>query len=460
LQLFNSLVLFSLTFVALSSKIVIVTVQETEEVEVRVTSFVHPSHMISYLLDDPVHGFVKVSKEQCYDFKDQARQTLLTSQVQAPEPSYSSNTTRIQLNVTGIGQVQQITLPIDLVIAIDSSGSMEENDPNPDNTRLTAAGKLVDMLSPERGDQSGVVSWDDDIDFASALTSNSTVTKMNILNIDSSGDTDIDIGLNAAISILDANMRDNESSSSKAIIFLSDFDEGYTPSGNIGSPIDPAKSKGYRIFTIGLNIENGTRREAYLKDIATSSGGQYYFSHSAENLQAAFENISQTMVTNTEAANVNVTEVIHNYITINQSSFSIEPTSIQRNLKNNQTIIKWENISQHVGNNDSKLSADEIFSVNFSAGMSPNMRWERNVTLPVRSTGESIVEYIDLGGNVKTVNISQTYINLTSDICPEPLNEHVNGNILRILKNAVVAQTNATRALEDILLKLGQERRI
>jgi Ca-activated chloride channel family protein len=416
--------------------------------------------MMRYLLDDPVHGFVKVSKEQCYNSMDQAGQTPLTSQVQASEPSYSSNSTRIQLNVTGSRQVQNITMPIDLVIAIDSSGSMEENDPNPNYTRLNATGKLVDMLSLERGDQSGVVSWDDDIDFASALTPNSTVTKMNILNIDSSGDTDLDTGLNAAVAILDANTRENKSSSSKAIIILSDFDERYTPSGNIGSPVDFARSKGYRIFTIGLNIENGTRQEASLKDIATSSGGQYYFSHSTENLQAAFENISQSMVTNTEPANVNVTEVIHNHITVNQSSFSVEPTSIQRNLKNNQTIIKWENISQHVGNNDSKLSADEIFSVNFSASMLPNIRSERNVTLPVRSTGESIVEYTDLGGNVKTANISQNYINLTSHICPESPNGHVSGNISRILKDAVIAQTNATRVLEDILLKLVHEQRI
>jgi hypothetical protein len=435
---------------------VIINAQTAEEIEVRVTSAAEPDDVMSYLLDDPEHGFVEVSREQCYEFKDQAGQTLLPSQVQAPESTQTSNITRIQLNITGIGQVQQITLPIDVVIAVDSSGSMKDNDH--DNIRLTAAEAFVNMLSPKRGDQSGIVSWDDDIDFASALTSNSTVTKMNILNIDSSGDTDLDRGLNAAVSILDANTRENKSSSSKAIIFLSDFDEGYTPSGDIGSPVDSAKTKGYRIFTIGLNIENGTRQEASLKDIATLSGGQYYFSHSTENLQAAFENITKTTPSNVEPANVNVTEVIHNYITINERSFGIEPTSIQRNLRNNQTIIKWENISQHVGNNDSRLSADEIFSVNFSASMFPNMIWERNVTLPVRSSGESIVEYTGAGGNVQTVNISQSYINLISHICPEPPNGHENGNILRILKNAVVAQTNATRVLEDILLKLAQER--
>jgi Mg-chelatase subunit ChlD len=460
LQLFLSLVLLLLIFAALPSKTVIVNAQATEEVNVSVTSAVHPSHMMNYLLDVPIHGLIKVNKEQCYNSKDQAWQTPLRSQVQPSEPSYSSNFATVQLNVAGSTHIQNITMPIDLVIAIDSSGSMEENDPNPNYTRITAAGKLVDMLSLERGDQSGVVSWDDDVDFASALTSNSTVTKMNILNIDSSGDTDLDTGLNAAVSILDANTRENKSSSSRAILILSDFDERYTPSGDIGSPVDSAKSKGYRIFTIGLNIEKGSRQEESLRDIATSSGGQYYFSHSEENMQAAYENISQSIVTNAEPANVNVTEVIHNYITINETGFSIEPTSIQRNLRNNQTIIRWENISQHVGNNDGKLSADEIFSVNFSASIFPNIIWERNVTLPVRILGESMVEYTGARWNVQTINISQTYINLTSYVCPElPIGDE-NGNILRILKNAVVAQTNATRVLEDIVLKLEQGRRI
>jgi Mg-chelatase subunit ChlD len=402
---------------------VIINAQTAEEIEVRVTSSAEPDDVMSYLLDDPEHGFVEVSRELCYEFKDQAGQTLLPSQVQAPESTQTSNITRIQLNITGIGQVQQITLPIDVVIAVDSSGSMKDNDH--DNIRLTAAEAFVNMLSPKRGDQSGIVSWDDDIDFASPLTSNSSVTKMNIRNIDSSGDSDLDTGLNAAISILDANTRGDESSSSKAIIFLSDFEEGYTSSGGIVSPADSAKSKGYRIFSIGLDIENGTRQERTLKDMANASSGQYYFSPSEEYLQAAFENMSQTVVSNTEPANVNVTEVIHNHIVINESSFSIEPTSIQRNLKNNQTIIRWQNIGQYVGNKDNKLSSDEIFSVNFLASVSSNMGGDRNATLPVRSLGESMAEYRDPSGNVQTVNISQTYINLTSQICPELPNGHL-----------------------------------
>jgi hypothetical protein len=414
-----------LIFVGFASKIVIINAQTAEEMEVRITAAAQPDDIISYLLDDLENGFEKVSREQCYDFKDQDGQTLspFPLQVLAPELAPPSNTTRIQLNVTGVGQVQQITLPIDVVIAVDSSGSMEDNDH--DNIRLTAAEAFVNMLSPKRGDQSGIVSWDDDIDFASPLTSNSSVTKMNIRNIDSSGDSDLDTGLNAAISILDANTRGDESQSSKAIIFLSDFEEGYTSSGGIGSPIDSAKSKGYRIFSIGLDIENETIQERTLKDMAIATGGQYYFSPSEEYLQDAFENMSQTVVSNTEPANVTVTEVIHNHIVINESSFSIEPTSIQRNLKNNQTIIRWENIGQYVGNKDNKLSSDEIFSVNFLASVSPNMGGERNVTLPVRSLGESMAEYIDPSGNVQTVNISQTYINLISQICPELPNGHL-----------------------------------
>ena len=198
-----------------------------------------------------------------------------------------------------------------------------------------------------------------------------------------------------------------------------------TSSGGVASPADSAKTKGYKIFSIGLNIENGTRQEEHLKDMANASDGQHYFSPSTENLHAAFENISQTIVSTIEPANVNVTEVIHDHITINLSSFSIEPTSIQRDLKNNQKVIRWENISQHVGNKDSKLSADEIFSVNFLASVPSDIGGEPNARLPVRSAGGSMAEYRDPSGNVRVVNVPQTSINLTNQICPEPPNGHL-----------------------------------
>ncbi len=70
-------------------------------------------------------------------------------------------------------------------------------------------------------------------------------------------------------------------------------------------------------------------------------------------------------------------------------------------------MITWLNISQHVGNRDDKLTADETFVVTFTAGAS-----KAGNALPVNSTEESVVTYVDALGNQKRVQVSQVYINV------------------------------------------------
>jgi hypothetical protein len=72
----------------------------------------------------------------------------------------------MQLSITSIEGIQQTFLPIDMVIAIDSSDSMEDNDHN--NSCLSVAKVFADKLNSTR-DKSGLVSWDDDIDITSPL---------------------------------------------------------------------------------------------------------------------------------------------------------------------------------------------------------------------------------------------------------------------------------------------------
>jgi Ca-activated chloride channel family protein len=279
---------------------------------------------------------------------------------------------------------------------------MGKNDPN--NQRVQAAKIFTDKLDLSR-DKGGVVSWDDDIDFTFDLSSDLLAVKTNLDRIDTGGDTDLNVGLNAAISMLDSNIRTGQSS--KAIIFLSDGEENYTPSGTPGSPADNARAKGYKIFSIGLNIEPGSSEETNLKDIAVATGGQYYFPPSAENLQAAFDNIFQIIVTKTAPTNVDIIEVTQPYLQVNQSTFSIEPTSLSTTA-DGKTMITWEDLGRQVGNRDSELTADERIAVSFSAAVPPGM--PDNPRLPVNVEGESMVQYSDPDGKVQTVTIPQEFI--------------------------------------------------
>ena len=168
--------------------------------------------------------------------------------------------------------------PIDVILAIDSSGSMDWNDPN--DERLVAAKAFVDLLDDTR-DQVGVVSWDYDIDFTVALTSNFGHVKDMIDTVDHSGGTNLDAGLAASVNLLDASTRE----SAKVIIFLSNGIGDYTPCGSNG-PIDDAANSGYVVYAIGL-VSSAT----YLEDMATCTGGGYYEDATPDTLQEIYEEI-------------------------------------------------------------------------------------------------------------------------------------------------------------------------
>ena len=132
----------------------------------------------------------------------------------------------------------------------------------------------------------------------------------------------------------------------------------------------------------------------------------------------ALDNIFQGVTTVTEPADVDVIEVTRNYMDIDENSFSIEPSNIERSQEG-QRIIKWENVGQYVGNRDNKLSANETFSVSFSAGVLSNTG-NASQRVPVSVEEESVVKYADPDENVHAVMIPQTYVNINTRTCSEP----------------------------------------
>lgn len=110
---------------------------------------------------------------------------------------------------------------------------------------------------------------------------------------------------------------------------------------------------------------------------------------------------------------MNITHVTPNYIIVNDSSFSIPPSSIDHNTRDNNTVIKWNNISSYVGNNNNELSANETFSVSFSASSS-----RIGNQIPLNVNNESTVSYIDPTDNtIREVGIPQAYIKVNLSLC-------------------------------------------
>ena len=158
--------------------------------------------------------------------------------------------------------------PTDIVFSIDSSTSMKDNDPR--NLRSSISKYILNALGTL--DRAGVISWDKNADFALGLNSNFTVLKSQIDDIDSTGPTNIDSGIDYAINMLDRNTRNN---ATKTIVFLTDGKGEYTDSDTEASPVNDAKKKGYGIIVIGLNahLSNGT--EKALTDIVNTTKGEY-----------------------------------------------------------------------------------------------------------------------------------------------------------------------------------------
>lgn len=306
------------------------------------------------------------------------------------------DSTQIKLTVHGFGGTLTETVPIDVVFAIDSSGSMTFSDPS--NLRIAAAKSFVDKLNSTR-DQGGVVSWDDGIDFTFGLTHDLGALKTHIGSVDASGGTNLNVGLNGAISMLDSNTR--AGSSTKVIVFLTDGVGTYTPASS-GGPASTAAGKGYKIYSIALG---SGASPGPLTDMASATGGQFFNAPSAGNLDAIFNAILQQIVINTAPSNVNLVETTQDYIA-GEDSFSIAPDSIVT-LPGGQTQITWNDIAQHVGNGDNKLLSTETFAVTFSAS---STRAGNN--LPVDDVSESRVGYTNPDGTLGTADVPQAFINV------------------------------------------------
>ena len=167
---------------------------------------------------------------------------------------------------------------LDVVLDIDSSGSMSSNDPN--GLRKTAAKGFVDALL--EGDRTAVVDFDSSAELIQPLTTDFAAAKNAVDTINSSGGTSIGAGVNVSLDELDQN---GDPEHSKSIIVLTDGVGDYDP-----ALTQRAKDAGVFIYTVGLG---SSVDEPLLRSIAEGTGGAYYPVSSANQLPDLFERIAQ-----------------------------------------------------------------------------------------------------------------------------------------------------------------------
>ena len=310
--------------------------------------------------------------------------------------------TTVTLSVTGYGGTITSTKPMDVVFAIDSSGSMGINDPS--DLRLSGAQGFLSQMDATR-DQVGVVGWADTISVDQPLTQTFALANTAIGSIPSDGiNTNGELGLQKAIDTLGLNTMPGPRD--EVIIFLTDgeFNAGDV---TVASQIAQAQAAGYKVYTVGVAIN-----PAILQTIATETGGKNYLATSAADIATIYQDILTTIVTQTSPSDVNVVEVTKDYI-VNEGTFSIAPDSVVEVA--GETTITWLNVGQYVGNFDNRLDTTETFTVTFDAGSNSN---NYGTPLEVDDVAVAAVGSIDPDGATQTQAIPQAYIDV--EFCNEP----------------------------------------
>lgn len=166
----------------------------------------------------------------------------------------------------------------DIVYAIDCSGSMEDLDPEPNESgtaskRHMAANNLIGVM--EENDEAAVIGFNYTTSLLCDFTSDQSDLKSALYNLYQEGSTNFNPVLSESISKLTARTETSEETVGKMIILISDggmLDDLDEPLNE--DLLAEAKRDGIKIYTIGVGVNVD---EEILHKIAKATGGEYYY---------------------------------------------------------------------------------------------------------------------------------------------------------------------------------------
>lgn len=164
---------------------------------------------------------------------------------------------------------------IDVALVLDSSGSMQTNDPG--DLRKEGARRLVQGLLEQ--DRAAVVDFDYSALLLQGLTSDKVALVNALQRIDSSGGTDIGAGVTLGLTELER----GEAGRGRIMVLLTDGMGAYSH-----TLTDRAIASQVAIYTIGLGRDVDVR---LLREIAQRTGGKFFPVQTAAELPATFERI-------------------------------------------------------------------------------------------------------------------------------------------------------------------------
>lgn len=184
---------------------------------------------------------------------------------------------------TGIGKAKKIN---DVVVVIDTSGSMSKTDPN--NERFSAALDLLDSMNEEN--RMSLYRFDDTAEQILPMTEVTDKMKSEVtqeLKKDESpkGETNMGDALNKAY---DEIKKTEKSGRNPMVILLSDGGDTFGLDKKFDETMEPFKSKDIPVYTVGMSSGNNFYM---LKKIAKESSGNYYNVKEVKDLKGLFNKI-------------------------------------------------------------------------------------------------------------------------------------------------------------------------
>lgn len=223
----------------------------------------------------------------------------------------------------------------DVALVIDRScsmGCLPDFDPNKIIQARKSAKLMVDLL--ESGDQAAVVAFGTSAAIVSPLTSLDAATRQQIkASIDSiqpNGRTSIGDGLLKAVDQLQG----STSGRSKAIVLLSDGLETERPYWN--DVRNRVIASGAPVYVVGLGNQGNAQDldETQLREIASVTGGAYYYSPTAGDLRLIYDTIAGA-VTNRET-------IVQRGDFIAPGGSTTNAVSIDSSIRDVRFVLTWD----------------------------------------------------------------------------------------------------------------------
>ncbi len=210
----------------------------------------------------------------------------LKIEIHSPPVDLQSTGERLSYEIQGVASTIGGVRHIDMMLVLDTSGSLRETDP--DDYRTQAAVGLIRRLSPKSAIRIGVIGFNNRNDLRQPLTSDRQKVVAALTDLKRSGGTNLAAGIVTAVEELTANGRED---SSRVIVL---FTDGMSNEKAAREAAERARARGIAVQTLllGENLKGGF----LLEEIAAATGGGFVWVLDPTDLPEAFLNLKTTGV--------------------------------------------------------------------------------------------------------------------------------------------------------------------